>query len=309
MSLARRSLQIVAFICTLVVGTASMAVIVTQTTWFKEWLRGFIVRQAEDYVNGRLSIGRLDGNLFFGVDLEGVDVTMNGKKVVDIKDVTVDYNMFTFLGGGVVLDDIKVNQPVFRIENTADGWNITHLIKARTPDPDEPKNRRPLEIGKIGITDGTVYLEDKPVGTSGMAVPSRVERLDASVGIISNEDELKISINHVSLRVPESDFQINDLSGVIRRTPNTVTLENVSLRTAETSLRLTGTVHNVEGGAPSLDVRASSDKLTLSEIAKLVPVLAQYHLQPAFEITAKGPLDRMAVDLMNRTGNPGGGMH
>jgi len=76
MSVARRSLQIVAVIATLVIGVASMAVIVTQTTWFKEWLRGFIVRQAEDYVNGRLSIGRLDGNLFFGVELEDVDVTM-----------------------------------------------------------------------------------------------------------------------------------------------------------------------------------------------------------------------------------------
>ena len=142
MSLARRSLQVVAFICTLVVGTASMAVIVTQTTWFKEWLRGFIVRQAEDYVNGRLSIGRLDGNLFFGVDLEDVDVTMNGKTVVGIKDVGVDYNMLTFLGGGVVLDHIRINKPVFRIEKSGEGWNITQLIKARTPDPDEPKNRR-----------------------------------------------------------------------------------------------------------------------------------------------------------------------
>lgn len=304
MSLARRSLQVVAFICTLVVGTASMAVIVTQTTWFKEWLRGFIVRQAEDYVNGRLSIGRLDGNLFFGVDLENVDVTMNGKKVVDIKDVTVDYNMLTFFGDGVVLDDIRVNQPVFRIERTADGWSITHLIKARTPDPDQPKNRRPIEIGELGITDGTVYLEDKAVGTSGMAMPSRLERLDASVGITSNEDELEIAINHVSLRVPESGFQVNDLSGVIRRTPNTVTLENVSLRTAETSLRVSGTVNNVEGG-PSLDLRASSDKLTVSDIAKLVPVLAQYHMQPAFEISAKGPLDRMEVDLNVREANLG----
>ena len=42
--------------------------------------------QAEDYVNGRLSIGRLDGNLFFGVELEDVDVTMNGKTVVALKE-------------------------------------------------------------------------------------------------------------------------------------------------------------------------------------------------------------------------------
>ena len=46
---------------------ASMAVIVTQTAWFKEWMRGFIVRQASNYLNGELTIGRLDGNLFYGV--------------------------------------------------------------------------------------------------------------------------------------------------------------------------------------------------------------------------------------------------
>ena len=52
----------------------TVCVVEEQTTWFKEWLRGFIVRQAEDYVNGRLSIGRLDGNLFFGVELGDVVV-------------------------------------------------------------------------------------------------------------------------------------------------------------------------------------------------------------------------------------------
>ena len=114
MSYTRRTLQVVAFLATLVVGTASMAVIVTQTTWFKEWLRGFIVKQAEDYVNGRLSIGRLDGNLFFGVDLGDVDVTVNGERVVDIDDIALDYNAFTLIRGGVVLDEIRPHSAVLR---------------------------------------------------------------------------------------------------------------------------------------------------------------------------------------------------
>ena len=42
MPFARRLLQIVAFVGTLIVGVASMAAIVTQTNWFKDWLRGFI---------------------------------------------------------------------------------------------------------------------------------------------------------------------------------------------------------------------------------------------------------------------------
>ena len=142
MSYTRRTLQVLAFVATLIVGAASMAVIVTQTTWFKEWLRAFIVKQSEDYVNGRLSIGRLDGNLFFGVDLGDVDVTMNGEKVVDVDDVALDYNAFTLIRGGIVLDEIRLTRPVLRLERDGRGWNLAHLIRARTPDPNEPKNRR-----------------------------------------------------------------------------------------------------------------------------------------------------------------------
>jgi autotransporter translocation and assembly factor TamB len=281
-----------------------MAVIVTQTTWFKEWLRGFIVRQADDYVNGRLSIGRLDGNLFFGVELGDVDVTVNGEKVVDIDDIGLDYNVLTLIGGDVVLDDIRLTRPVFRLKRDAQGWNLARLIKARTPDPDQPKTRRTLEIGEIGISDGTLHIEDA-VGTSGVETPARVERLDASVGVTSNEDELVVDVAHVSLRAAQPDFGVNAMSGVIRRTANEITFENVSMRTEESTLRVSGTVQNIEGGAPVIDLKASSDKLAFNELAKIVPALRGYDLQPAFEVAASGPADKLAVDLSARDGNAG----
>jgi autotransporter translocation and assembly factor TamB len=300
MSIARRSIQVVALVCTLIVGAASMAVIVTQTTWFKEWLRGFIVKQAEDYVNGRLSIGRLDGNLFFGVDLEDVDVTMNGETVVDIRDVGLDYSILSFLGGGVVLDDIRLTQPVVRLEKDADGWNLLRLIRARTPDPDEPKSRRPIEIGEIGISDGTLYIEDRAVGTSGVDLPARIERLDASLGVASDAGELTVEIGHVSLRAAAPSIGVNALSGVIRRREDAIILENISLRTEETSVRLDGTIGNIEDGARTIDIKASSDKFDVEEMAQLFPPLRGYALQPAFEIHASGPLDRLSVDLNAR---------
>ncbi|MGH9345704.1 MAG: translocation/assembly module TamB domain-containing protein [Vicinamibacterales bacterium] len=297
MSLARRSLQVLAFICTLIVGVASMAVIVTQTAWFKEWLRGFIVRQAADYLNGRLSIGRLDGNLFFGVELEDIDLTMDGRTVVEVKDVGLDYNAFTFIGGHVALDDIRLNQPIVRLERTADGWNITRLVKARTPDPDEPKSRRPLEIGEIGVTDGALELAGEPVGTAGVEMPARVERLNASIGVTSDEETLDVTIAHVSLRAHEPALGLNDLSGRIVRTANKLHFENVALRTEESSLRVDGTLHDIEDGTRAVDVRVTSDRLTVDEIARIVPALRGLELQPAFEVTAKGPVDRMAVTL------------
>ena len=43
----------------LVVGLTTAAVAVTQTAWFKNWLRGYIVSEANNYLNGQLSQSHL----------------------------------------------------------------------------------------------------------------------------------------------------------------------------------------------------------------------------------------------------------
>ena len=302
MSFARRSLQVVAFICTLVVGAAAMSIIVTQSAWFKEWLRRLVVRQAQDYVNGQVSIGRLDGNLFFGLELEDVDVVMDGRTVVDIKDVGLDYNAFTFILGDVVLDDIRLNQPVFHVERTAEGWNIARLIKARTPDA--PRGRRTIEIGEIGVSNGSMYIEDA-VGTSGVDIPKRIERFDASLGVKSDEDALVIDVGHVSFRAAEPSIGLHALSGVFRRTDGALAFENVSVRTEESAFRVDGSVTTSAGGTRVLDLDASSEKVALQEIGRIVPALRGYLMQPALQVTARGPIDQLAVDLQSRDASLG----
>jgi hypothetical protein len=300
MTIARKLLQVVAFICTLLIGVTSMMVIVSQTTWFKEWLRGFIIRQADDYVDGRLTIGRIDGNLFFGVEMEDVDVTQNGQPVVSLKDVGVDYNFLTFLGGNVILDHIRLNEPTLHVKKTATGWNITELIKAQTPNPTQPKNRRPIDIGEIGVSGGTLYLESeaRPVGTSGVIVPKVIDKIDASVGVTSDANELKVDVAHVALRARNPEFGVNDLSGVIRRHEDSITIENLALRTQETSLRVAGVVRGIGSDKPVINLKASSDKFDVGEMAAIVPALRGYaNLQPAFEINAAGPADGMDIQL------------
>jgi autotransporter translocation and assembly factor TamB len=301
MSVARRSLQVVAFICTLIVGVTSMAVIVTQTTWFKEWLRGFIVRQAEDYVNGKLSIGRLDGNVFSGIELGDIEIKQNGRNVVSVGEVGLQYKPFTFIKGDVVLDHIRLDRPQLYVERTAQGWNITQLIKAKTPS--KPSNRT-LEIGEIGISDGSLDIHDA-VGTSGVDVPSRIDRLDASVAVKSGQDALQVDVAHVSFRAQDPRIGVNAMSGTIRQSKHRVDFDNVSLRTEESSMRVNGSVTSLETVNPVVDVTLSSDKLAVQEIGRVVPALRGYQLQPAFELTAKGPSDALAVKLNARDASLG----
>jgi autotransporter translocation and assembly factor TamB len=92
MRIARRLVHALVIVLTLMVGATAAAVIVSQTAWFKNWLRGYIVRSANSYLNGTLSIERLGGNLFFGVEMENIGVSLNGEQLVAVKDLGLDYN-------------------------------------------------------------------------------------------------------------------------------------------------------------------------------------------------------------------------
>src|SRR5215211_1854904 len=97
MSMVKRIAHVLIVVLTLIVGAAAAAIIVSQTAWFKNWLRGYIVAQANNYLNGTLSIERLGGNLFFGIEMENIGVSMDGSQVVAVKDLGLDYNVFQLL--------------------------------------------------------------------------------------------------------------------------------------------------------------------------------------------------------------------
>src|SRR6188472_4169834 len=105
----RRVLQVVTFVGTLTIGVLALALIVSQTPWFRDWLRRYIVRESQQYLNGQLTIGCLHGNLLFGADLDHVAVDVSGERVVAVKGLELDYNVFTLLSEGLTLEQIKID--------------------------------------------------------------------------------------------------------------------------------------------------------------------------------------------------------
>src|SRR5215210_7206034 len=126
----RRLLQVITVVGTLIIGIMAVALIVSQTPWFKDWLRRYIVRESKQYLNGELSIGGLGGNLFFGVQLSDVALDMSGQRVLAVKGLEIDYSVIELISTGVVLDEIKLSQPSVRFERDSSGsWNFGRLVR------------------------------------------------------------------------------------------------------------------------------------------------------------------------------------
>ena len=293
--MVKRLVHVVILVVTLVVGATAAAVIVSQTAWFRNWLRGYIVREANQYVNGTLSIERLGGNLFFGVEMENVALSMDGSQVVAVKDLGLDYNVFQLITRGLSLDSIRLTHPVIYLRRDGDGWALSRLIKKQDSEADRSGPTKPMAIDAIGITDGSVVL-DSPVGTSGVEVPKRFDHLDAKLSFKYEPVRYSIEITQVSFRGSDPAIALNALSGAVSVKDDTVYVDKLALKTAESTLTVDGAVQQYLT-RPVFNLQVASDKLSLPEIARIVPALAGIRLQPSFTVKAAGPLDQLALDM------------
>src|SRR5262245_8527418 len=120
----KRFIQAVVVATALIVGVIVIAIAATQTGWFRNWFRGYITREAHQYLNGELSIGRLNGNLFFGVELEDVGITLNGRPVMSVKDIRLRYNALRFISKRVAIQSLAIDHPIVYLTRDGDTWSL-----------------------------------------------------------------------------------------------------------------------------------------------------------------------------------------
>lgn len=283
----------------LVVGAGVAAIVVSQTAWFKNWLRGYVVKEANQYLNGTLSIDKLRGNLFSGVELENIGIWMDGTEVLAVKGLGVRYSVREILTKGLSIDEIHIDHPAIVLRKDGDTWSLSRLLKEQSAEARPSRSGPSVTVSDIGISDGSVVIEG-PVGTSGVAVPDRFDHVDAKVAFTYQPAGFSVGITNVSFRASDPALALNALSGGITVTEDTLFVEKLAIRTAESSVSIDGHVRHYLT-SPDMNLQATSDRLSIPEIGRLVPALSSVQLQPAFQVKVDGPLDRLGIDMNVRS--------
>ena len=295
----RRVLQIVAVVGTLMVGILAVALIVSQTPWFRDWLRRYIVRESKQYLNGELAIGGLGGNLFFGVQLRDVALDLSGEQVVAVKNLELDYSVFRIISSGMVMDEIKVDQPTILLERGPEGWNLAQVVKKEEKEADREGPGSPLSLPSIQVTDANVTIRDQAVGTSGYNLPQQIRDLDIKASYEYEPVHYTLVVDHLSFRGVEPSLQVGQLAGKIAVRDDNIYVDQLKLNTAESTLTIDGVVEQYLKN-PIVKL-TTTGRLSVPEIGRVVPAATGYQLYPGFEIRANGPADRLALDLNVRS--------
>jgi autotransporter translocation and assembly factor TamB len=290
----RRALQVVALVGTLMVGIVALTLIVSQTPWFRDWLRRYIVRESKQYLNGELAIGGLSGNLLFGVGLSDVAVDVSGQRVVAVKALQVDYSVFQILSSGIVIDDIKVIAPTLHVERDASGWNLGRLPRKQAEEANRKGPGRPVSLPSIEITDGIVDIADK-IGSTTYRLPSHVDGVHVKGSFQYEPVHYSVTLDDVRFHGTSPDLTVQQLTGALAVRDDNLYLEKLNVRTGDSAATVDGVI---EAYLRTALLRiATSGTASLPEIGRVVPALEGYALNPTFDVKANGPLDRLALDL------------
>jgi len=293
--MTRRWVRALVITLTLLVGASTAAVITTQTAWFRNWLRGYIVKQANNTLNGRLSIGRLGGNLFSGVELENIVLAVDGREAVSIGKLDLSYNAFQLLTKGITIDRVRLERPIVHLWRAGDSWELTKLIRKDEREADRSGPGRPIAVDHIGIVNGSVIVDDRPEARA-LRIPSRFDRLDAALAFRYEPVRFSVDIAHLSFEGSEPDIALAALSGGVAVRDDTLFVSKMAIRTADSSLTIDGAVEQYLT-TPVLKLKAASEHISLPEMARVVPALSGRPLAPSFTLALDGPLSQLKVGL------------
>ncbi|HVC20119.1 MAG TPA: translocation/assembly module TamB domain-containing protein [Vicinamibacterales bacterium] len=286
--------RVVGGLVILAVALSAAGLVLLQTSWFKYELRDLIASGAGRFLNGRLVIGRVSGNLLSGITLHDVSLILDGQPAIVIPEVAVRYRLAGLVSAGRIVDEVDVDRPVIHLRDTAAGWNLAHLMKPRPPA--KPGGGPRYGIQHILIRGGQLIITPPPGPGGRLVWPRRLTDLAADVAIDAVPGRVTFEIRRLSMRAAQPALDPITLSGRIALEPEQVSFGRIDARLAGSRFRIDGAVPRHGGGQP-VDLHLSADPADLPALAHLVPALQGVPLSPAVTLSATGPLDRLAIDL------------
>ena len=281
----RRLSRYVAIAVLSVVVLLGAGVAVTQTSWFKNWLRQKAVSQAAQYLNGELTISRLSGNVFTGITLEGVALRHEGQTAVAMDRLSLDYSVVTMISDGLIIESLTLDNPTIRLTRDNAGWNFNRFVKTRRNTGG--RGAPPITMESIAINDGHVIVTDR-----GRLV-EELTGLDTRFRFAYEKPGIAITIDRLSADAGE--MTVRRLAGDLRFDRGSIRARDLAIETDRS--RLVAAISYSGPQEKLLDITLDAERLSLPEIGRYFKPLAAIELEPAVDLTAQGTLDALKMDV------------
>jgi autotransporter translocation and assembly factor TamB len=292
--LAKATVVLIAFVLILVgVGIAAV-----ETGWAKNRLRDLIVRQANEYLTATLTIGRLEGSLFRGLQLGDISLTRDGHTLIHVDEIALSYSIRELVDRGTVIRRVRLTRPYVVGAKMPDGrWDLGALVKRESREQERTGPNRPIQVQSIEVLDGHVFLRN-PLDFGAAHVPTDFRLLNASFSFTYVPVRWTLDFARVSWLGYGPGLSVDPLSGRFGRGPNGWFFDGFKVRTPQSHFTLDGTIRPGPEGVPTvLDLKVVAPRLAFQEWSGVLRGLKNIAVETSLDLSLKGPTNGFVADV------------
>ncbi len=263
--LVRRGL--VAFVAVALVA-ALVGFLSLRSAWGHDWARRRLEAALTGAIDGRVTIGALDGPLLGTPTLRDLAITdASGRVLVRVATARVDYALWPLLtSGGVHLRSVEITGADVRLERDGGGsWNLARLVARRDGGAAEAGTRPAaarLVIDRVDLLGGRVVVDAGGTRSTWHDVAGRVDDLRL------NDGRLELPVKALGARWVEGERELSFVGRVDADAQQTrVTIEQLLLGASSA----TGAPISL-GQDGSIDARVTV-QLGAADVRELLPRL------------------------------------
>ncbi|MFZ1281536.1 MAG: hypothetical protein WAR59_11910, partial [Ignavibacteriaceae bacterium] len=292
---------------------------ISQTSFFKNWLRDTVVEIANEELNGKLSIGEIDGTIFTSLLIKDVTLTSLQKDtVVSAGMIELRTSPLKILFKNIYIRKFELKDAKIKLIEESDGQlNLLKIFPAST-DTDTTTSEFPftIEIADFALTNSDFSMQryDKVGSTENYPTLTtedlRIKNLNLSLNAFAdiNKYVYRLTINDFSFSPNFNYFQMQHLSGSILLTPQLTGINKLRLITEESDVELSAAISNIDflkdfskeklANAP-VRMTLSAPKLNFDDITTFVPPMKMLEGNIVAELEASGTFTELLIKKLN----------
>lgn len=209
-----------------------LAAVLIQTRPVKTKLASVAGEQVSKFIEGELSVGRIDGNFFTNITLEDILLTLDNDTIAHIEAVHAGYDLLAILKGTIDVHSAVIEKPYISLEQINDSvWNVQQLVKPSEETDSVSTEGMPINISRFRINGGHIKISSPDT-----IFPRQIADLNTLLSIKWSDTDKLVVMNEFNLQARQPGILINQLEFKLREHDQVYELDDFYFETAQNSL-------------------------------------------------------------------------
>ena len=295
----------------------------TQTSWFRDIVRSQIETLVEKNTNGKLTLGRIEGNFISGFTIYDAHLKLRGTdntEIISTTELYARYSLWKFISGKEIpVTTLILRSPTIQLVKLSGDslWNYQHLLPSKNTTVASTPFNLTIDVQNLQIENGKLFVRDyNDPSHSGTNTSSKKPSINWSNIALQNieldmrariegEKNQRVQINNLSFtEIGKDPFILHHLEFGAYHNDLHAEVSNFHLISGGSDIRLTALLDPLQvlSGKPLDSLEHSHTKLIISaitvnekELKYFLPDLGFLEGSPALELNAEGEFGKLKI--------------